>query len=223
MDLGLWTFQPLTAPLEGLADDLADLFNLINAHEGIHFRQQFGQLLPKPLRQAAGHHQALSAIVRVAKFSRLENSIDAFFLRGIDERAGIDDHHVGLGRIVDDLRPALEQRAEHNFGVHQVLGAAEGNQPDAQGVFWLMTFHSKDRTKYAMASAQRKGKEGAIGAIRGNQGNGSIWSAISALTAIFRRGRVDTNSHECQRQTKGQTNWGRRIYFPLCVLCVLCG
>ena len=42
---------------------------------------------------------------------------------------------VGLRGVVGDFHAAFDQRAEHDFGVHEIFGAAEGNQADAQRRF----------------------------------------------------------------------------------------
>jgi hypothetical protein len=43
--------------------------------------------------------------------------------------------------VIRDLDAALHQRAEHDLGVHQIFGATERNQADAQrtgfGFFFL--------------------------------------------------------------------------------------
>ena len=96
------------ARCQRLPHDLGHLRHLVDAHESVHFGQQLGQFLPKPLRQAAGYNQALAAVVGLAHLSRFEDGIHALLLGGIDEGAGIDDHGVGLVRIVGDLHAVFE-------------------------------------------------------------------------------------------------------------------
>jgi hypothetical protein len=106
----LWfddAFFPTTR--ERLLDDLTHLSDLIDAHEGIDFRQQLREFLAKTLRQAARHDHALVWIAGIAKLRGLQNGIDAFFLRGINERTGVHDHRVRLLRIVDNLHASAEQ------------------------------------------------------------------------------------------------------------------
>src|ERR1017187_1146985 len=114
------------------AHDVADLRDLVNAHERVHFRHQLRQFVAEALRQAAGNNDGLAAPVRIAQFDGLKNRVRAFFLRGINERTGVDDDGVGLRGVIRDLDTALEQRAEHDFGVHEIFGAAKGNKADAQ-------------------------------------------------------------------------------------------
>ncbi len=47
---------------ERLTDEMGNLADLIDAHKGIHFRQQFRQFVAKTLRQTTGDDQALAAI-----------------------------------------------------------------------------------------------------------------------------------------------------------------
>src|ERR1035441_6663181 len=117
------------------AHDVADLRDLVNAHERVHFRHQLRQLVAKALRQAAGNNDGLAALVRIAQLDGLKNRVHAFFLRGINERTGVDDDGVGLRGVIRDLDAALEQRAEHDLGVHEIFGAAKGNKSDPQRSF----------------------------------------------------------------------------------------
>ena len=79
-----------------LADDVPDLRDLVNAHEGVHFRHEFGQFFAKTLGEAAGNDDGLAAPVRVAQFDGFEDRVHAFLLRGINEGTGVDDDGVGL-------------------------------------------------------------------------------------------------------------------------------
>ena len=137
----LRTFGQLRRPpRQRLLDDVGDLGDLVNAHEGVHFGKELGQFVAKTLRQAAGDDQALAAVLRLAHFGGFEDGVHAFLLRGVNERAGVDDDDIGLRGVIGDLDAVLQQRAEHDLGVHQVLGAAEGDQADAHGPlfgFWL--------------------------------------------------------------------------------------
>ena len=63
----------------------------------------------------------------------MENRLDGFLLRGIDERAGVDDEHVGLAGIRGDLHAAPGGVAEHDLGIDEILGAAERDHADLHG------------------------------------------------------------------------------------------
>ena len=60
----------------------------------------------------------------------LEDGVDRLLLRVVDERAGVDDDHVGVGRVGRDLVPGLLGDAQHHLAVDEVLGAAEGEKAD---------------------------------------------------------------------------------------------
>ena len=61
---------------------------------------------------------------------RFQNRRDRFFLGRINERAGVDHEHVGFIGLRRNLHPALEHAAQHDFGVDQILGAAETDHAD---------------------------------------------------------------------------------------------
>src|ERR1051325_6436799 len=115
-DFGHWTSNVGLGFLESgfpqfdrLLQDLADLRNLIDAHERIDFREEGRQLFTKPLWQTAGNNQRLAAITGLAYFVGFKNGIDTFFLRRVDERAGVYNHGISAGGIVRDFNAALEQ------------------------------------------------------------------------------------------------------------------
>ena len=55
----------------GLLHDVADLRDLVNAHERVHFGQQFGQFVAKTLRQAAGNDEAWPRWFGLAQLRRI--------------------------------------------------------------------------------------------------------------------------------------------------------
>src|SRR5205823_3304441 len=81
-----------------------------------------------------------------------EDRIDTFFLGRIDERAGVDDYNIRAGGVVGDLDAALHERAEHDFGIDEILGAAEGNKPHAHRLF-LGFRHRADNLRDAAKAA----------------------------------------------------------------------
>ena len=135
-------------PRHRLFDDVRNLRDLVNTHERIHFGQEFGQFVAETLRQAARNNQALAVIGHFPDLGRFENRVHAFFLCGVNERAGVDDDRVGLRGVIGDFHAAFQERTEHDFGVHKILGAAERNQPDAQWAFalWLSPRRSLRRS-----------------------------------------------------------------------------
>jgi hypothetical protein len=72
-------------------------------------------------------------VASASNFGRLEDRVDAFLLRGIDKGAGVDDENVRLVGFIGNLDAVFQQRANHNLGIDEVLGATERNQSHAQG------------------------------------------------------------------------------------------
>ena len=118
---------------DGLINQRPHLLHLVNAHEHIHLGHQLGQLVTITLRHAPGHDESLTPTRGFAQGAVLQNGIHRLLLCGVDEGTGVDDHRVGLGRIVDDLDAFSEERSEHDLGVHQVFGASEGNESHTAG------------------------------------------------------------------------------------------
>ena len=55
---------------------------------------------------------------------------DRFFLRGVDECAGVDDDDVGIRRIGHDLHSGLVQMADHDLAIDEILDATKRDQTD---------------------------------------------------------------------------------------------
>ena len=75
-----------------------------------------------------GHHRLAAAVVLHAP--RLDDRVERLLLRGVDEAAGVDDDHLGVGEIVGVLRAAIGELGEISLAVDGVLVAAEGDEAD---------------------------------------------------------------------------------------------
>ena len=128
--------HPVVTIEDGLIDDVSDLGDLVNAHEGVHLGHEFGKFVAKTLREAAGNDDGLATPAGIAQFDRFEDGVHAFFLRGINERTGVHDDGIGLRGVIGDFDAAFHERAEHDLGIHEIFGAAERNQADAQRTGW---------------------------------------------------------------------------------------
>ncbi|MEZ6191196.1 MAG: hypothetical protein R3C45_07880 [Phycisphaerales bacterium] len=85
------------------------------------------------LDQAAGDDQAFEFALTFQLGSLLDLMHRLVFGR-FEEPAGIHDHGVGVLTVRDRDQPVLGELAEHFFGVHEVLGAAQadkGHRPHA--------------------------------------------------------------------------------------------
>ena len=81
------------------------------------------------LGEAAGHDERPRAPA-LLELRQLENRVDRFLARPVDEGAGVDDEALGGlgGRRRSRGRPG--EHAQHQLGVDLVLGAAEGGEMD---------------------------------------------------------------------------------------------
>jgi hypothetical protein len=70
--------------------------------------------------------------VHAAVLVRFEDGRDAFFLGRVDEGAGIDDHHVGFVGVGREGHARQVEMAGDDFGIDEVLRAAERDQPDLE-------------------------------------------------------------------------------------------
>ena len=127
---GGFASEAFGAMRDSLIDDVIYALDLIDAHEGVDFGKQVRKFFTETLRQTTGDDEALATILSLANFVGFENRVDAFLLRGIDERAGVHDDDVRSGCVIGDLHAAFDEGAEHDFGVDQVFGATERDQPD---------------------------------------------------------------------------------------------
>ena len=60
----------------------------------------------------------------------LEDGIDRFLARPVDEGAGVDDQALGALGLFGDLVAGAGEHAQHQLGVDLVLGTAEGREMD---------------------------------------------------------------------------------------------
>ena len=99
------------------------------AEDRVDLRNLRAQLVAIALRHAAGDDEALALAV-LLELGHLEDGVDRFLLGLVDERAGVDDEHVGVGRVARQLVARLLGEPEHHLGVDEVLRAAEGDHAD---------------------------------------------------------------------------------------------
>ncbi len=119
------------AAREDAPNDVASLRHLVQPHERIDFRQLLDQLAGKPLRHAAADDEPLARpALHSTLLMRLEDRFDGFLLRGVNERAGVHDQHVGILRGGGHVHALGAHAAEHDLGVHEVFRAAQRDHAD---------------------------------------------------------------------------------------------
>ena len=102
----------------------ADATPVLGAEHGIDLGHLGFQLGAVQRRQAAGDNQLLASAF---PGRQLEYRVHRFFLRGIDEAAGVDDDHVRTSRGADlDVRALAEHTADA-LAVRDVLRATESD------------------------------------------------------------------------------------------------
>jgi len=103
---------------------LNDLRDFASTQDSINLGNLCAQLLAVPLGQAARHDQAAARAVLFV-LRQLENRVDRFLFRGIDERAGVHDEHVGASGVARQLVTRFARKPQHHLGVDEVFRAAE--------------------------------------------------------------------------------------------------
>ena len=98
------------------------------AGDAIDLRQGRRQLVAVALGHAARHHQARPGLAHLVEG---EHGVDRLAPGGVDERARVDHHQVGGGRVVGRRHPVGEQRADELVGVDLVLRAPQGLDVEA--------------------------------------------------------------------------------------------
>ena len=137
---------------EDLLHNRAKLAHLIESDERIDFRQLRAQFVREPLRHAAAHDQSLMwPLIKSALLMRAENRIDRFLLGRIDERTGVHHQHIGLLCVRRDFHSALQNAAEHDLGVDQILGATETDHAHFGGLHPMIVDEALTR-RFASAS-----------------------------------------------------------------------
>ncbi len=94
----------------------------------IHLGQRVGQLLAVALGHATGDNQAGTALALIFEG---QDGVDRLLAGLVDERAGVDDHQVGLRRVVGGLHAIGQQRADQLVAVDLVLRAPQGLDVEA--------------------------------------------------------------------------------------------
>ncbi len=100
------------------------------AHHQVHLGQRGGELVAVALGQTSRHHQAGAL---VACGGQLEDGVDRFLARRLDEGARVDHDQIGVVRRCGRLVAVAAQRAHELVRVDLVLRTAQGLQPVSLG------------------------------------------------------------------------------------------
>ena len=113
----------------GPGQELGQGGKIVHPDEQIDFREVLRELRAIALHQAAGHHQANLRPVRL-QAGQIQDGVHRLFTGRLDEAAGIDQQEIGGGRLPGDLPAGPGEAPQHDFRVHQVLGAAQADGED---------------------------------------------------------------------------------------------
>ena len=92
----------------------------------------FAKLRAVALHQAAGHHQALAGI-GLLEAGQVQDGVHRLLAGRLDEAAGVDQQEIGGLRLTRHLPARPGEPPQHDFRVHQVLGAAQTDGKDGFG------------------------------------------------------------------------------------------
>ena len=134
---------------QGLLDGGGQLLVLIHAQDQVDLGDLVLQRVLVALAEAAGDDQQLAAAGFLV-LSHLEDRVDGFLLRALDEAAGVHHQDVRLGGIAGEDVAVVCQKPQRGFGVHAVLVAAQGDHADGKGLGHrgLQLFRNSDVEKH---------------------------------------------------------------------------
>ena len=118
-------------PRAASPDRFEDLRHLSGPEQRVDLGNLLAQFVAIPLGETAGDDQPLAGAL-VLERRHLEDGVDRFFLRVVDEGAGVHDEDVGLVRVRRDLVTRVAGDAQHHLAVDEVLRTAEGEKADLQ-------------------------------------------------------------------------------------------
>ena len=118
--------------LEDFSKNPARFGDLIESDEGIHLGKFIHEVARVALGKTAAHDNAGIGAEFVALAVCLQNGIDRFLFRGVDEPAGIDDQDVRFGGVVCDFEALGFCGSEHQLGIDEIFGAAEADHSDTR-------------------------------------------------------------------------------------------
>ena len=115
------------------------------AEEQVHFRQRLLELALVPLHHAAHRDDGLAHAGRLV-LAGLDDGVERFLLRRVDEPARVDHDHLGLREIVRVLGATIGELGEVPFAVDGILVAAQCDEAE---------FHAGERRGGRCAGARK--------------------------------------------------------------------
>jgi len=114
-------------------NDGGDGGDLVEADEGVDVGHEAGKFLGEALGEATGDDDFLFFALGSALLARIDgvvNGANGFLLGHVDEGTGVDDENVGEFGFRGHGHTGLLEVTDHDFGVDEIFGAAEGDESD---------------------------------------------------------------------------------------------
>ena len=111
---------------------LDDVVFLAARHERLRLAKFARQIVAVSRRHAACHDELRGPFDEIRQVAYLENSLEALFGCGLNERARVHDHDIGRGRVIAYLIAGRGQSFRHFGGVNFVFGAAKRHETHAR-------------------------------------------------------------------------------------------
>ena len=120
-------------PIADRRSPIGDRIENLRHFPGAEHCVDLGNLTPQfvaiTLGQAARHDEPRAVPVALLR-GHLQNRVDRLLFGGVDERAGVDDQHLGALGVGGDLVAGVAGHAQHDLAVDEILGAAETEETD---------------------------------------------------------------------------------------------
>ena len=120
--------HPVAAAV-GLIHELDNAVELGRAQNGVDLGNFLQDLAAIALGETAGHDEG-ARLPSLLQLGELEDGIDRFLARPVDEGAGVDDQALGALGLLGDLVAGAGEHPQHQLGVDLVLGTTEGREMD---------------------------------------------------------------------------------------------
>ena len=117
-----------------------NFFDFAGADDRVHFRDLFADVVAVAFDHASGDDQFLRA-AEFFVFGHFQDGVHGFFLRGLDEAAGVDDQHVGFAGAGREFVAGARKNAHHHLAIHEVLRASQADESDFRhysAVLWML-------------------------------------------------------------------------------------
>ena len=129
--------------------NLDDVVFFAARHERLRLAKFARQIVAVSRRHAACHNELRGPFDEIRQVAYLENSLEALFGCGLDERARVHDHDIGRGCVIAHLITGRGQPFRHFGGVNFIFGATKRHETNARRAL-SQNFHVNVRHAYTL-------------------------------------------------------------------------